>query len=122
MTIKKLPGVLAFNRCHVVSDGLMYSRMPDGNDEPVPVIRHGIRGTQNVNDGKGNDRQKVAAGGERSISNIQITETAKLDPQAYALVIRFGMALIDLTSSLDSCVGADHESGKKKCVQPLMLS
>lgn len=111
-TVKKLPGVLAFNRCHVVTDGEMFSRLPDGNDEPIPVIRHGIRGTQNVNDGKGNDSQKIAAGGERNIANIQMTETAKLDPKAEALVVRFGIAQLDIASSLDACVGADRESGK----------
>lgn len=111
-TLKKLPGVLAFNRCHVVTDAEMFSRMPDGTDVPVPVIRHGIRGTQNVNDGKGNDGQKVAAGGERSISNIQITESAKLDTQAMALVIRFGISMLDIGGSLDSCVGTDKENGR----------
>lgn len=111
-TVKKLPGVLAFNRCHVITDAEMFSRLPNGEDEPIPVIRHGIRGTQNVNDGKGNDGQKVASGGERNISNIQMTESAKLAPDADALVLRFGLALLDLASSLDSCVGADRENGK----------
>ncbi|HLA36319.1 MAG TPA: type I-F CRISPR-associated protein Csy3 [Rhodocyclaceae bacterium] len=110
--MKKLPGVLAFNRCHLVTDGEMFSRLADGRDIPVPVIRHGLRGTQNVNDGKGNDNPKTAASGERKISNVQMTETAKLDPQATALVVRFGLALLDLGASLDACVAADHESGK----------
>lgn len=111
-TLKKLPGVLAFSRCHVVTDAEMFSRMADGSDMPVPVVRHGIRGTQNVNDGKGNDSQKVAAGGARSISNIQITETAKLDPNAEAMVVRFGIGMLDIGGSLDSCVGTDRENGR----------
>ena len=111
-TLKKLPGVLAFNRCHVVTDAEMFSRLPDGADAAIPVIRHGIRGTQNVNDGKGNDGQKVAAGGDRSISNIQITESAKLDSKASALVIRFGIGMLDIGLSLDSCVGTDKENGR----------
>ncbi len=111
-TLKKLPGVLAFNRCHVVTDAEMFSRLTDGIDVPIPVIRHGIRGTQNVNDGKGNESQKVAAGGARSISNIQITETAKLDPNANAMIVRFGIAMLDIGGSLDSCVGTDRENGR----------
>lgn len=111
-TLKKLPSVLAFNRCHVVTDAEMFSRMPDGTDIPIPVVRHGIRGTQNVNDGKGNDGQKVATGGERHISNPQITESAKLDSKADALVIRFGVGMLDIGLSLDSCVGTDKENGR----------
>ena len=111
-TLKKLPGVLAFSRCHVVTDAEMFSRMADGTDVPVAVVRHGIRGTQNVNDGKGNDSQKVAAGGARSISNIQVTETAKLDPKAEAMVVRFGISMLDIGESLHSCVGTDRENGR----------
>lgn len=111
-TLKKLPGVLAFSRCHVVTDAEMFSRMADGSDMPVPVVRHGIRGTQNVNDGKGNDSQKVAAGGARSISNPQLTESAKLDHKAVAMVVRFGISMLDIGESLHSCVGVDRENGR----------
>lgn len=111
-TINKLPGVLSFNRCHVVSDGTMWSRLLDGKEEPVMVVRHGIRGTQNISGEKGVDDQKTANNGKHEISNIQITETAKLAPNASALVVRFTLAMLDLDSSLDSCIGADRESAK----------
>lgn len=112
-TVKKLPGVLAFKRGHVVSDAEMFSLLPDGSEEAIAVIRHGIRGTQNVNDGKGNEHQrKAATNSARDVSNIQSTETAKLHPQADALVVRFGLAMLDLSDTLDSCVAADKAEGR----------
>lgn len=110
-TLKKLPGVLAFNRGHVVTDGEMFNEI-GGQYEiyPVEVVRHGIRGTQNVNDGKG--KEETAANGVRNISNIQITETAKLDSNADALIVRFGLAMLDMAGSLDSCVAADKDAGR----------
>ena len=100
-TLKKLPGVLAFNRGHVVTDGEMFNEI-DGQFEshPVLVVRHGIRGTQNVNDGK------------RNVSNIQITETAKLEPNADALIVRFEFSMLDMADSLHSCAAADRDAGK----------
>lgn len=100
-TVKKLPGVLAFKRSHLVSDAEMFSRMPGGTDEPIPVIRHGIRGTQNINDDNFHE-----------VSNIQITETARLAPQAEALVVRFGLSMLDIADALDSCVAADKQAGR----------
>lgn len=120
-TLKKLPGVLAFSRGHVVTDGEMFNEI-DGQYEahPVEVVRHGIRGTQNVNDGKGNEDpwSKVPKGGDtassgvRNPSNIQITETAKLDSKADALIVRFGFSMLDIADGLDSCVAADKEAGR----------
>lgn len=106
-TLKKLPGVLAFVRGHVVSDGEMFSEIA-GNfaAHPIPVVRHGIRGTQNVNDGKGNENP-----GSNSPSNIQITETAKLDAAADALVVRFSLAMLDLADCLHSCTAANRDDG-----------
>lgn len=51
MTIKKLPGVLSFQRCVLLSDGLFYNLFDGGARQPLYVMRHGIRGTQNVNNG-----------------------------------------------------------------------
>jgi CRISPR-associated protein Csy3 len=113
MTVKKLPGVLAFRRGHIVSDAEMFSRLPDDTEEPIAVIRHGIRGTQNVNDGKGNeDQKKAATNSSRDVSNIQMTETAKLHPQATALVVRFSLSMLDLDITLDSCTAADKTEGR----------
>jgi CRISPR-associated protein Csy3 len=112
-TVKKLPGVLAFKRAHVLSDAEMFSRLPDGTEEPVLVVRHGIRGTQNVNDGKGNESQKKAAtNSARDVSNIQTTETAKLHSRADALIVRFSLSMLDLAGSLDSCTAADKAEGR----------
>ncbi|VAX23623.1 CRISPR-associated protein, Csy3 family, partial [hydrothermal vent metagenome] len=107
-TVKKLPGVLSFSRRHVITDGEMFSRFTDRDDESIPVIRHGIRGTQNVIPGKGKESQKAAAKGEREVSNIQITETAKLDPKAETMVVRFGLSMLDIAEALDACVGKDR--------------
>lgn len=106
-TMRKLPGVLSFARCHVVTDGEMFSLMDDSQEIPVPVIRHGIRGTQNILKTKGLDSQKTAVTGNGDVNNIQITETAKLDTQAKALVVRFSIAMLDLRKSLFACAGGD---------------
>lgn len=105
LTFKKLPGVLSFQRCFNVSDGEMLNLMPDGQTQPVEVVRHGIRGTQNVADGSG----KTAKGGERNVSNIQVTETAKLNPSAQALVVQFGFRAFDLDKALCACASSDTE-------------
>ena len=47
--MNKLPGVLSFQRCLLVTDGLFYNELDNGNLSPLWVIRHGIRGTQNIN-------------------------------------------------------------------------
>jgi CRISPR-associated protein Csy3 len=110
-TLKKLPGVLAFNRGHVVTDGEMFNEIGGQfEDYPVEVVRHGIRGTQNINDGKGNE--ETAANGARNVSNIQITETAKLESNADALIVRFGLSMLDMAGSLDSCVAANKDDGR----------
>lgn len=92
----------------------MYNEI-DGEYEahPVPVVRHGIRGTQNVNEGKGDVGQGTASkGGIREISNIQTTDSAKLDPRADALILTFGLRLLDLAEGLDACVAADKAEGQ----------
>lgn len=110
-TLKKLPGVLAFNRGHVVTDGEMFNEIAGQFEgHPVEIVRHGIRGTQNINDGKGNE--ETAANGVRNVSNIQITETAKLESSADALIVRFGLSMLDMAGSLDSCVAADKDAGR----------
>src|SRR5215831_7084814 len=101
----KLPGVLSFQRGLVISDGEFFNEI-DGSfeDHPVPVVQHGIRGTQNVNPGNGAENgERTAKGAERAVSNIQTTETAKLAPQASALVVRFRLRMIDLKHALYAC-------------------
>lgn len=93
VTFKKLPGVLAFKRGHIVSDALMFNQLPSG-ETPVEVLRHGIRGTQNVTGEKVKD-----------VSNIQITETAKLDINATAMLVRFHLAFLPIGDALNACTG-----------------
>lgn len=113
-TVKKLPGVLAFRRGHAVTDAEMFNLFEAKPKTPVYVIRHGIRGTQNVNDGKGNENpwtksSTTGENGERSVANIQITESAKLDPEATGLLVRFEMMFLDLETLLDSCSSIDKD-------------
>ena len=60
--LNKLPGVLSFQRCLLVTDGLFYNELGNGNLSPLWVMRHGIRGTQNINksskEGTGGLRQR----------------------------------------------------------------
>jgi len=102
-TFKKLPGVLSFQRAYNVSDAEMFNVMPDGSRTPVEVVRHGIRGTQNVSAAAG----ATAKGGERAVSNIQVTETAKLHPSAVAMEVQFSIRFFDLACSLSACA-SDH--------------
>ena len=51
-TLKKLPGVLSFQRCLMVTDALFFNVFADGSTSPLAVVRHGIRGTQNINKSK----------------------------------------------------------------------
>lgn len=99
-TFKKLPGVLAFKRGHIISDALMFNQLP-GEETPVEVIRHGIRGTQNV-----------TGENDKDVSNIQITETAKLDINATELIVRFNLAFLPLRDSLNACAGKNKQESK----------
>ena len=103
-TFKKLPGVLSFQRAYNVSDAEMFNVMPDGSRTPVEVVRHGIRGTQNVSSAAG----ATAKGGERAVSNIQVTETAKLHPNAVAMEVQFSNRFFDLSRSLSACASDDR--------------
>jgi CRISPR-associated protein Csy3 len=99
-SFKKLPGVLAFKRGHVISDAWMFNQMRDG-ETPVEVIRHGIRGTQNV-----------TGENTKEVSNIQITETAKLDINATGMIVRFHLAFLPLCDSLNACSGKNKQESK----------
>ena len=105
---KKLPGVLAFQRGLVISDAELFNEI-DGEYEthPVVVVRHGIRGTQNVNkEGAKEGLGDTVTSGDtdlRSVSNIQQTDSAKIDRQADALIVRFAIRFLDLKGSLFAC-------------------
>ncbi|SCM70924.1 type I-F CRISPR-associated protein Csy3 [Desulfovibrio sp. 86] len=103
--LKKLPGVLSFQRCLMVTDALFFNVFADGSISPLPVVRHGIRGTQNINkfsdEKKDNDSIKSAP--RKEIPNIQTTDSAKLDPLAEKLRVRFDVRFLDLSSALFAC-------------------
>lgn len=88
---KKLPTVLSFTRGLMITDATMFNAFDDGSSSPVLVMRHGIAGTQNT------------ATPTDNATMIQITDSAKLDPTASGLVVRFGLGFLDLADSLYSC-------------------
>lgn len=93
--MSKIPGVTSFTRRAIISDGVFTSLVSDGEnvyEKPVTVNRHGIRGTQNINNTA-----------KRDPVNIQITETARTDVNAEALIIRFNLRFLPLDTGLHSC-------------------
>lgn len=90
---KKLPGVMSLTRRISVTDALFYSLMPDASEKPLDVMRGGLRGTQNVNQGK-----KEA----RDVNNIQMTDVAKTDLEAEGLVVRVGIRFMPLEEGINS--------------------
>ena len=104
MPFKKLPGVLSFQRCLLASDALFYNLLDDGSTTPLHVIRHGIRGTQNVVKKSAKKEQAAAASATRKeVSNIQTTDTAKLAPDAAKLRVRFELRFLDVAQALFAC-------------------
>lgn len=105
---KKSPAVASITRNGFVSDGLMESIMPDGSTRPVMVGRSGWRGTQNVaqvsqaKKREADDHPEadtVKDYGTRDVSNIGVTDSAFLDPDAKGLRITFGVHFSELSSS-----------------------
>lgn len=109
---KKLPGVLSFQRGIVISDALFYNEIAGHYEQhPLPVIRHGIRGTQNINKGGEGEAGATAATAKRQeVSNIQTTDTAKLSPEADALIIRFSLRFLDFQHALFACAPGAKDS------------
>ena len=91
---KKLPGSLSLQRGTLISDAAFYHLHADGKEEALHVMYHGIRGTQNV---AGNKDKGAASGNSiaREVSNIQMTESAKLLPDA-KLLVKWDLRFIDL--------------------------
>lgn len=102
-TFAKAPPVFSFQRTMLITDGAFFNLMDDGYaSHPLCVYRHGLRGTQNVNE---KEDAKV-----RDPSNIQQTESAKSDSNAKGVVIEFGLRMIDLSHALFSCAAEDVET------------
>ena len=109
LTFKKLPGVLAFQRGVVISDALFFNVSEDGQT-PVMVVRHGIRGTQNVNKDGDAEKSTAANAKRQEVSNIQTTDTAKLDANAQALAVRFSLRFLDLDNVLFACAPSSTDA------------
>lgn len=107
---KKLPGSLSLQRGTLISDAAFYHLHADGTEQPLHVMYHGIRGTQNI---AGNKEKSSATGNSvaREVSNIQMTESAKLLPNS-KLLVKWDLRFIDLQHILFACAskaGADKQ-------------
>lgn len=93
MSVENYPSVLSFQRGMMISDGMMYNYFGEGKptSKEIFVVRHGVRGTQNVGGNK-----------EKDVYNPQITETAKTEPDAQGLVIRYSIGFLPLHHLLSS--------------------
>lgn len=110
---KKLPGSLSLQRGTLISDAAFYHLHDDGKEEILNVMYHGIRGTQNV---AGNKAKGAAVGNStaREVSNIQMTESAKLFPNT-KLLVKWDLRFIDLQHILFAAAtkaGADKQDEK----------
>lgn len=104
MVFKRLPGVLFFQRGIVISDALFYNEIAGQFEtHPVYVIRHGIRGTQNINKAGEGETSTAGEAKRQEISNIQTTDSAKLAPEAEALIVRFSLRFLDFKNALFAC-------------------
>ena len=110
MAFKKLPGVLSFQRCLLVTDGLFYNVFADKKVSPLPVIRHGIRGTQNINKSGPKETSSTGSATREEVSNIQTTDSAKLDPMAEKLRVRFELRFLDLELALFACAPSKDDN------------
>lgn len=111
--IKKLPGVLSFQRCLVMTDGLFYSEMKDGSVVPLPVMRHGIRGTQNVNKASKKGAESAASAKREEVSNIQTTDSAKTAAGSVAAQVRFSLRGVDVDKALFACAPGQKDDMKE---------
>lgn len=93
---KKAPSGFSIARNTVITDGVFYNNINGVWEKyPVLVIRHGIRGTQNTaKDGEGEG--STAKDSTRNVSNLQTIDSARLDPNAQSLAVRFGFRPLDL--------------------------
>lgn len=99
----ELPSSLALQRIAVISDARMYSEV-EGEYQafPVEVIRHGIRGTQNVFKGGAGSGEVSTTVEDDDVRNLQVVDSAKLHPKAQRLVVEYSFAFMDLAFSIAS--------------------
>src|SRR5476651_275352 len=92
-TTQKLPAALAVQRALIITDGIFRNIKERAPSNPVLVIEHGVRGTQNVS----------KDGYKKEVANPQRTESAKLDEDADGLFITFDLRTADLDHGLTMC-------------------
>ncbi len=111
-TFKKLPGVLSFQRCMFPTDALFYNEYDKKERSILPVIRHGIRGTQNINKAQSAKANDATAGSAKreEVANVQRTDSAKLDTGARALLVQFDLRFLDLSKGLFACAPGKEDS------------
>lgn len=109
-TLTKLPGVLSFQRGMIVTDATFSNLFADGATTRLPVVRHGIRGTQNINKGGDKETSTAASVKREEVSNIQTTDTAKLDPKAIKLRVNFAVRFINVSDALFACAPGKKDS------------
>lgn len=107
---KRLPGVLSFQRGLVISDAAFYNRFENGSQSQVDVIRHGIRGTQNINKAGAGEKSTAADATRQEVSNIQTTDSAKLDANAQGLAVQFSVRFLDLKNVLFACAPGKEDA------------
>jgi len=100
---KNLPSIFSVQRCLIISDAILFNRIPLGSgqfdeSQPVSVVRHGILGTQNV------------AGKDKDVKNPQRTESAKTNPDASGLIVRFSLSTITLENAVFACNGKEFRN------------
>ncbi len=106
----KIPAVMGLRRAMIISDGLFYAAhdavmgsegvLETVNEALIPVIRHGIRGTQNQNTGTTD---------EKSVQ-VQTTESAKSFHDSRFVRVAFSFRPLSLRKEdiVSTCSGNDH--------------
>lgn len=110
MSTIKVPGVVGCSRLLNTSDALMYNLFEDGA-EPTPllVVNHGIMGTQNINSAEVGESATSSAAVARDVANPQMTHTAKTNPEAIGVLVKFFVVPVAYHHSLSVC--APSKSG-----------
>lgn len=118
-----LPANLSFRRSIDVSDGLMYSVMPNGKRHPVIVEQVTVRGAMG-NSTAGYDKQGNALVGETlekaqnpTKPNIQSIDRAALDASSDILELSFSLAFHGGGNAPDACSKADYRDAMMRFVE-----
>jgi CRISPR-associated protein Csy3 len=119
--LKKLPGVLSFRRSMIISDGLFFSLFKDASRKPIQVVRHGIRGTQNLNITSTGGHESAKNAKDREVSNIQVTDSAKLAPSTSVLEVTFDLRFTNLNQALSSCAPNKDQTSEEIVTQLICL-